>query len=673
MIFRRNRQDRKNAKNAPKRPKIITLSFYCITLALFCQVSNVLIPTEDSSVHAENVNIRAESPINAVNQFHFQDFTADYYLSKSDDGTSRLKVVEQFIAIFPESDQNHGLVRIIPYTNQDGKNLTMASDTDLDITIKHNGITENPYKIEPGDGHFTVYLGNPDEYVHGRQIYQLEYEFKNVIFEPADHPTSQELYWDANGNDWSQSFDQVVARVHLVGDDVKSAFTGQTACYVGSYGAQNSSRCTVQTITDGIEFRTAELSPHENLTFDLEFQNGTFALPRKIYDYRMLIATVVVTVVAVFLLGAIFIIHYQTKTKRVYYHSLFVTPEYAPPKGFTVAEMDANYARAKSVLVSNKVATLMELAVTGKIILTKVGTEKHPQWTVKILRDNFTAEQIAMLQLLAGKATKLSVGQEILIRSQTANQKLIQLDRDFSEAITKRLYDTGLYEPKYRNVAKLKNHQASINTKSTPCDFLMVAGILWTIICVIALPFLFDGIPSYITLYGGGLLIAVLIILAITIAVAAFWASHHYQKFYLHTKKGLKLSRYLDGLKLYIKMAEQDRLKLLQSVKGVDTSNQGIAQLYEKLLPYAVIFHLETSWTRTLGKYYELDDVRPPQWYLGGAAFSAHEFSRAIHSVSSATISSIHSGSSDSSSSFSGASGGGFSGGGGGGGGGGGW
>ena len=123
-----------------------------------------------------------------------------------------------------------------------------------------------------------------------------------------------------------------------------------------------------------------------------------------------------------------------------------------------------------------------------------------------------------------------------------------------------------------------------------------------------------------------------------------------------------------------MQLAEAERLKMLQSVQGADTSHQGIVKLYEKLLPYATLFGLEKSWLSELGKYYEFDDVAKPNWYLGVGAFSAHEFSAALTAANATVASSIsHSTISSSSSSSSGIGGGGFSGGGGGGGGGGGW
>ena len=125
---------------------------------------------------------------------------------------------------------------------------------------------------------------------------------------------------------------------------------------------------------------------------------------------------------------------------------------------------------------------------------------------------------------------------------------------------------------------------------------------------------------------------------------------------------------------MYMEMAEADRLKMLQSVKGADTTHEGVVRLYEKLLPYAILFKLEESWLKELSRYYEFDDVVQPAWYIGVGAFSARDFSAAMISASQSVSSTIaHSTTSASSSGSSGFGGGGFSGGGGGGGGGGGW
>ena len=92
-------------------------------------------------------------------------------------------------------------------------------------------------------------------------------------------------------------------------------------------------------------------------------------------------------------------------------------------------------------------------------------------------------------------------------------------------------------------------------------------------------------------------------------------------------------------------------------------------KLYERLLPFAVLYGQEKHWSGVLGDYYTRSGSQP-DWYAGSGAFNAAYFAAGIGAFSSATSASW-SGSASSSSS-SGCGGGGSVGGGGGGGGGGG-
>ena len=141
-------------------------------------------------------------------------------------------------------------------------------------------------------------------------------------------------------------------------------------------------------------------------------------------------------------------------------------------------------------------------------------------------------------------------------------------------------------------------------------------------------------------------------------------------KFLHRTEKGLEASRYMDGLKLYIKMAEKDRMAFLQSVKGADTSPEGVVHLYEKLLPYAAVLGLEKTWMKELEKYYQLKEVETPDWYYHNmASYSILSAASRAASVARSSTTMASSGSSSSGSSGFSGGGGGFSGGGGGGGG----
>jgi uncharacterized membrane protein YgcG len=133
------------------------------------------------------------------------------------------------------------------------------------------------------------------------------------------------------------------------------------------------------------------------------------------------------------------------------------------------------------------------------------------------------------------------------------------------------------------------------------------------------------------------------------------------------TAAGAEVRDHLLGLKQFIEWAEADRIRMLQSPRGaervpVDISDPRVKlELYEKLLPYAVVFGQEKQWAQELAVLY--GDGNSPGWYAGSSGFHAAAFSAGISNLSASASSSSSSG---------GSSGGGSAGGGGGGGGGGG-
>jgi phosphotransferase system glucose/maltose/N-acetylglucosamine-specific IIC component len=156
------------------------------------------------------------------------------------------------------------------------------------------------------------------------------------------------------------------------------------------------------------------------------------------------------------------------------------------------------------------------------------------------------------------------------------------------------------------------------------------------------------------------------------------------------TDDGARLTRYLRGLREFMTVSEADRIKMLQSPQGAEQFGTVIGgdkvrliKLYEKLLPFAVIFGIEKSWGAILQVYYTEVNYSPDYFhgYMMGNNFgywlgSLNSTSRTLSSMEASRIaretmarSSSWSSGGSSSSGFSGG-GGGSSGGGGGGGGG---
>ena len=662
----------------------------------------------------------------STNDFYFKDATFDYYLTNSDSGTT-MHVREVLTAVFPEINQNHGITRAIPFTNLDGKNITVENTAALNLSVTRNGVEEQIAKIDHDEDELIVYIGSSSEYVHGEQVYVLEYDFHNVITEFAangdnltgqqsDNVAYQELYWDTNGTGWSQRFDHLTANLHIPRDQAKALLGDQTSCYVGYYGQGNngqkiSSRCSVtsddettyspgasssiNTITTPadtaeiiLSFETTNLAARENLSFAVDFKPGTFTVPELSKNYTLVTITTVVAGICLLIIAILLIIYFKkAHKKRQYYKGLFETPEYTPLEGLDIAASDILSIKKTT---NSQVATLLELAVAGKVSIKKGEPTKHLKkdtWKLKINNiTNLTESQKDLLELLSGGTSVEKLNDTTIdVKKHTPTRELEVLSNRYENDARHSLKALGYLKSKSKNSGSIPQKEASTKSDTTASDFFN--NKIWPVITFVIVgllvlsPLLSEVVPKLIKIdlsYGDVvgkeyLPIVIVATLLITIALSVFLISRTV-KYAKYTEKGLDAANYLDGLRLYISMAEADRLKFLQSAKGADTSKEGIVKLYEKLLPYACLFGLEESWLKEFNKYCK-DVNYSPTWYYGDDFITYYALSSMSTRLNSAIdASSSYSSTSSGSSSFSsGGGGGGFSGGGGGGGGGGGW
>ena len=606
------------------------------------------------------ISFFAVAPVSAldVNDFYFSDFTGDYYLIKSEDGISHLKVKESVTAVFPNFNQNKGICRQIPFTNHGGSNITLPRLTREDITITRNGEPEPIYSIEKGYDYYSVCTGT-EEYVLGKQVYVFEYEFEKVVTEfTSIGKTYQELYWDTNGNGATQRFDSVTARLHF---EDRSVFAGDSWCYVGSYGVSGQERCVTEEISDGVEFRAENLKSHENLTFDVELKPDSFTIPAPEKDYTYVWLMLGLIEVCLLVIMRFVWKFAKSRDKAKYYKGIFVKPEYQPSKDYTLAEMAELYIGKKK---DAKVAMLLEMLVNKNVELKKLEKKK---WSLLVNKlDGLREEDLNLLAILNG-GTKPEAGEEIVIKRRTATTTLISLRNSMEKKILNDLKNDELVEKSYKT-GESKN---SVIFYVITMTFIIVPIVIMAGMFVLAMA---EDVLDISYTYGRIMVgeeyffRQALIVIVLTVIICAI-LSGVTQKYRNHTNKGLEASRYMDGLKLYIEMAEAERLKLLQSVEGADVSPKGIVKLYEKLLPYAAVFGLEESWMNEMREYCEVEEIAEPNYLMNGIMIS--EITRSLSTAASyaTTATTMSSSGGGSSSSFSGGGGGGFSGGGGGGGG----
>jgi uncharacterized membrane protein YgcG len=169
----------------------------------------------------------------------------------------------------------------------------------------------------------------------------------------------------------------------------------------------------------------------------------------------------------------------------------------------------------------------------------------------------------------------------------------------------------------------------------------------------------------------GGRLSAIPAMVAISFGVVLVLISSFYtfSKHTVLTVEGARQFEYLKGVEEFIRVAEEDRLRMLQSYSGAERRQDGSANVilvYERLLPYAMLFGMEDEWGRVLEHAYAVEQ-RGPGW-IGDPTSPLLRVQLAAFAMTSHQAATYTAPSASSSSSSGGSFGGGFSGGGGGGG-----
>ena len=563
-----------------------------------------------------------QTPLVSASSDNFVIKSMDVRLELSRDTAkhSTLRTTETIIADFP-SNQNRGITRsfVVGY---DGHK------TDLELeSVKDEAGNNLRYHWEGKE----LRIGEEGVFVEGVRTYVISYTQRDVtrFFEDTG---KDEFYWDAIGTDWRVPIEQASVSLRLHPSLVESKET-DLQCYVG---INNSNSKCDKSADDPMSFSFSNLSAGEGVTIAVGFKPGTFEQYKmtlfELFAMWWVRLQIFLTIVAVAFVIWMLIKSSKLTGRRGELGT--IVPEYLPPSGVSVITSASLGGKAGVVSASSSrvVAQLLDLAVRHFIRLYEVKAKSFwssAEYEVEVAKDlsGLLPEEKEIIEDMFGGP--VTVGQRINLKNLKNNYAYYQRTVD----------DEGKLKSLLKNDYQLIDHPANYKIE-------------------------FQGYAK-VCLIAGLLLLSP--VLAIT-AIVAFLISTSS----VLTDKGLNLVRYLMGLKMYIGVAEVDRLAMLQSPEGAvkvgeSADAKQLVRLYEKVLPYAVLFGQEKEWAKQLGGYYEQSGTEP-NWYHGSGAFEASAFAASLNSLTSAA-SSI----SNYSSSSGGSSGGGSVGGGGGGGGGGGW
>ena len=583
----------------------------------------------------------------SVEDFSFQAMSVNYELSRGVDGEALLTAREHLEAVFPQEDQNHGIIRAIPLSMHGlSTNPTVLTVTDGEGTPRAFEIAE--------DGGFLLVTIASDSFVHGVQVYEITYTQTNVVSEPTGPDGPQELYLDVNGSGWSQPFDLVSATVAL-SPDVAGTRTGDAACYKGFEGS--TSPCDrlekpVETTLGSPESATLtvearNLSAGETLTFALGFQPRTFVLPDMSFwahplAWLFVVLSSLLVVLTLVCVALRFAVWGNAKGRGI------VVAQYEEPAGMFPLVASDIVGRTRRAMP----AALMALAVRGRIaVYEQERSRGKTGFDLELASlERLDPEETRTLEAVFG--ANLSVG----LRANTREPNAFRAVR--MRALV-------------RNTSS-ETESLGFRAQSRPGlrrTFLGLALALATTTFVIGLIITTDG---HVDL-GSGLMTFVGTFLATVVVVSALGRVRPL------TDAGALAREHLRGLKLFIGLAEADRIAFLQSPTGAErlrvsgsrskADTKKLVRIYERALPYAMLFGFEKEWAKVLANVYDQASDEPT-WFIGSAQFNAVAFTVGLNNFAASTTAAWAQ--SDASAGGAGSSGGGSAGGGGGGGGGGG-
>lgn len=479
--------------------------------------------------------------------------------------------------------------------------------------------THNNYTREDSNGWANLRIGYPNILINTNHVYEIDYTLKYTGISYFD--TYEELYLNIIGPGWIMPIYKASATITMPKDITEAI------CYTGSDGSKEQfCEFTISGNTLTVK-PTSMLDPNEGYTIAIKQPKGTFEDTRKEQRSAFILSNI-----GIFLPIPVGLFLFAFLKRKMSNKKLTIIPQYNPPANLDVL--------SSSVLVENGwfnpkyvSALLIECAIKGYFTIREykkrkfelVGSDVDFSSEPKHIQDLLTAIFVYGTTVPLNKLTNFYYSSNLAFK-------------DAKEHLSKLEY----FSPKKKKIK--------------------------TIFSVLALFLVFLSVPiiTFSILYS-------FVGTAIGFVISLIFLAIFLTKMDIKSDSGNEIYHQLLGLKMYIKTAEVEKIKF-------HNDPDKYKEVFEKLLPYAMIFGLEKKWGALFNDIY----TSSPTWYEGVNtnfssiyfADSMSKFSNSFANYTSPSNSYGSSGgyrSSDWSSGGSGFGGGGSSGGGGGGSGGGGW
>ncbi len=589
----------------------------------------------------------------------------NYEVKISVQENSSLEIEEKIVYDFTKNAHDrHGIYRYIPYYYEDN----MLEYEIISVSEKYTTYEENK--------NFVLKIGDPDINVSGVKEYTLKYLITPGIFFENEYP---KFNWNVIGHNWNIPIEKAIVSIQFPSEFQP---TDYPKCWTGEIGSLHSN-CEI-IFNEGKFFvrNTSVLSEREGMTVEIKMPKGVIVPPGKIVVLndigKVLINNQTYSDLPrnIYLSPNKYLIEWERfgfKNQKenlnvssgeeiilnfheekyswfVFFQYLpyFFIPfstyivylswkkfgkdigdkgsivvEFNPPKDMTPIEMGIlNTTQFKTKYVA---ATIIHFAIQGFLKIVYDDEGKKQKYFLKKIKD--AKEPLRKYEIdLFNNLFSYSDSEGMVDINEIKNKFYVHIEKtkkdSWNEILKKKIWT--------RNPQTSQGVAAGIGAV-----FLILGVTIGTIYYYIFLNFSF-------------------IVWIVLTTLAIFILTAYIQQ---KTELGSDLYRHIQGLKIYLNVAEKERIKF-------HNAPSKSPEQFEKLLPFAVVLGVEKEWADAFKDIYKT----PPDWYEGGnmRTFNSVLLVSSLSNFNSSVARSV-------STSPSSSSGGSFSGGGGGGGGGGSW
>ncbi len=595
--------------------------------------------------------------------------------------------VREAIRVRAEGEQiRHGIYRDFPtlYQGKYGTRIAVAFQI---LEVLRDGKREGYHTEGLGNG-IRLYIGQKEVLLEpGEYTYTLTYRTDRQLGFFDDH---DELYWNVTGNGWIFPINRAEATVRLPTGIPRDRIT--TDGYTGPEGAQGKAFRALVRSDRTARFETTEpLSPQEGMTIVTGWPKGFVAAPTQKEKIQYLLRDNRAGLIG--LAGLLLVLFYYLFIWVLVGRDpvpgtiipLFEAPDRLSPAAVRyIYKMGYDHKAFAAALIDMAVKKQVRIEEESHYTLHRLDGEGEPLTADEAKVHHQLLDSRKSLDLVSSNHATVAAAIQALKRSlRNAYEKTYFVTNSgyFISAVALTFAVLIVSVSALPGPAKITATFISIwlSGWSVAVFFLLrqvrdrwrefsngrgllsrgasLFGALF--MTAFAVPFVVGeiaGIVVFMTqasVWLGGILLGLVILNLLF---------HHLLK--APTRAGRKVLDRIEGFKMYLGVAEKDRLNALTPPKKTP-------EVFEKFLPYALALDVEQEWSEQFAEVLAQSSREgtsySPIWYTG--AFAAGSFASMIGSSLSGAIAS----SSTAPGSSSGGGGGGSSGGGGGGGGGGGW